>query len=328
MSTLLGLLGEALSEASPGSDALAAAGDHQRAAVAPTPTRWSAPSAASSTPGAGRTQRNGYRHRDLDTRVGTIDVAIPKLRKGTYFPEWLLERRKRAESALITVVATATCSGSRTRRMDKLVKTLGIDSLSQVAGLADGRRPGRARGGSSAPARSATRAVHVRGRRRVDDEGPRGRPRGQRRRAGRDRRQRRRAPRGPRACGSPPARPGRRGTSSSPTWSPAAWPAVRAGHLRRPRRAGRGDRGEPARRSLAAVPHPLRREPDAVTPEVDVAGGQGDAALGLRPARRRANIQRWTVCSDKCRGKVTWSKVKRLKITARQQQKIKIVENC
>src|SRR5690606_8162335 len=39
-------------------------------------------------------QRNGYRHRALDTRVGTIDVAIPKLRKGTYFPEWLLERRK------------------------------------------------------------------------------------------------------------------------------------------------------------------------------------------------------------------------------------------
>ena len=49
--------------------------------------------------------RNGYRHRDLDTRVGTIDVAIPKLRQGTYFPEWLLERRKRAETALITVVA-------------------------------------------------------------------------------------------------------------------------------------------------------------------------------------------------------------------------------
>ena len=50
-------------------------------------------------------QRNGYRHRDLDTRVGTIDVAVPKLRTGTYFPECLLERRKRAESALITVVA-------------------------------------------------------------------------------------------------------------------------------------------------------------------------------------------------------------------------------
>ena len=49
------------------------------------------------------THRNGYRHRDLDTRVGTIDVAIPKLRSGTYFPEWLLERRKRSEAALITV---------------------------------------------------------------------------------------------------------------------------------------------------------------------------------------------------------------------------------
>src|SRR3546814_11508026 len=46
----------------------------------------------------GRTaQRNGYRHRDLATRAGSIDVAIPKLRKGTYFPELLLERRKRAE---------------------------------------------------------------------------------------------------------------------------------------------------------------------------------------------------------------------------------------
>ncbi|MBU2698917.1 MULTISPECIES: IS256 family transposase [Pimelobacter] len=76
-------------------------------------------------------QRNGYRHRDLDTRVGTIDVAIPKLRKGTYFPEWLLERRKRAETALITVVADCYLAGVSTRRMDKLVKTLGIDSLSK-----------------------------------------------------------------------------------------------------------------------------------------------------------------------------------------------------
>jgi transposase-like protein len=76
-------------------------------------------------------QRNGYRHRDLDTRVGTIDVAVPKLRKGTYFPQWLLERRKRAESALITVVADCYLAGVSTQRMDKLVKTLGIDSLSK-----------------------------------------------------------------------------------------------------------------------------------------------------------------------------------------------------
>jgi putative transposase len=83
-------------------------------------------------PSPGRvSQRNGYRHRDLDTRVGTIDVAVPKLRKGSYFPEWLLERRKRAEAALITVVADCYLAGVSTRRMDKLVKTLGIDSLSK-----------------------------------------------------------------------------------------------------------------------------------------------------------------------------------------------------
>jgi putative transposase len=76
-------------------------------------------------------QRNGYRHRELDTRVGTIDVAVPKLRSGTYFPEWLLERRKRAETALITVVADCYLAGVSTRRMDKLVKQLGIHSLSK-----------------------------------------------------------------------------------------------------------------------------------------------------------------------------------------------------
>jgi transposase-like protein len=75
--------------------------------------------------------RNGYRHRELDTRVGTIDVAIPKLRQGSYFPEWLLERRKRAEAALISVVATCYLLGVSTRRMDKLVQSLGITSLSK-----------------------------------------------------------------------------------------------------------------------------------------------------------------------------------------------------
>ena len=50
---------------------------------------------------AGRiNRRNGYRHRDLDTRIGTLDVAVPKLREGSYFPDWLLERRRRAEAAL------------------------------------------------------------------------------------------------------------------------------------------------------------------------------------------------------------------------------------
>lgn len=74
--------------------------------------------------------RNGYRHRDLDTRVGTIDVAVPKLRTGSFFPDWLLERRTRAERALTTVIATCYLKGVSTRRMNDLVASLGINSLS------------------------------------------------------------------------------------------------------------------------------------------------------------------------------------------------------
>jgi putative transposase len=75
--------------------------------------------------------RNGYRVRDFDTRAGTVEVAIPKLREGSYFPEWLLERRKRAERALVSVVATSYLLGVSTRRMEKLVETLGITRLSK-----------------------------------------------------------------------------------------------------------------------------------------------------------------------------------------------------
>ncbi|WP_104101748.1 IS256 family transposase [Cryobacterium sp. M96] len=75
--------------------------------------------------------RNGYRHRDFDTRTGTLDVAIPKLRTGTYFPDWLLERRRRAEAALTSVVATCYLLGVSTRRMEKLVESLVITRLSK-----------------------------------------------------------------------------------------------------------------------------------------------------------------------------------------------------
>jgi len=63
--------------------------------------------------------------------VGTLDVAVPKLRTGSLYPEWLLERRKRAERALTSVVATCYLLGVSTRRMDKLVQTLGITGLSK-----------------------------------------------------------------------------------------------------------------------------------------------------------------------------------------------------
>ena len=124
-----GLLGEALSDASPDLmrsllqtmiNALLSADADQVVGA-----EWGQP-----TPGRAA-QRNGYRHRDLDTRAGTVDVAIPKLRSGTYFPDWLLERRKRAESALVSVVADCYLAGVSTRRMDKLVKTLGINTLSK-----------------------------------------------------------------------------------------------------------------------------------------------------------------------------------------------------
>jgi putative transposase len=75
--------------------------------------------------------RNGYRGREFDTRAGTLDVAIPRLRSGSYFPDWLLERRRRAERALTTVVATCYLLGVSTRRMEKLVESLGITRLSK-----------------------------------------------------------------------------------------------------------------------------------------------------------------------------------------------------
>jgi transposase-like protein len=75
--------------------------------------------------------RNGYRPRDWDTRAGTIELAIPKLRSGSYFPDWLLDRRRRAEQALISVIATSYLLGVSTRRVDKLVQTLGLEGISK-----------------------------------------------------------------------------------------------------------------------------------------------------------------------------------------------------
>jgi hypothetical protein len=74
--------------------------------------------------------RNGTRVRTWDTRVGTVDLAIPKVRPGTYFPS-LLQPRRRAEQALLTVVQEAYVHGMSTRKVDDLVKALGLDGISK-----------------------------------------------------------------------------------------------------------------------------------------------------------------------------------------------------
>lgn len=82
--------------------------------------------------------RNGYRSRDWDTRSGTIELQIPKLRHDSYFPTWLLEPRRRAEQALVAVIAQCYVEGVSTRRVDDIVRSMGIDGISksQVSELA------------------------------------------------------------------------------------------------------------------------------------------------------------------------------------------------
>ena len=76
------------------------------------------------------TQRNGYRSRAWDTRVGTMELQIPKLREGSYFPS-LLEPRRRSERALLAVIQQAYVEGVSTRRVDDLVKALGCEGISK-----------------------------------------------------------------------------------------------------------------------------------------------------------------------------------------------------
>jgi putative transposase len=75
--------------------------------------------------------RNGYRLRPWETRVGEIELRIPKLRSGSYFPDWLLEPRRRSEKALVAVVAEAYVLGVSTRRVERLVETLGLTGISK-----------------------------------------------------------------------------------------------------------------------------------------------------------------------------------------------------
>ena len=75
-------------------------------------------------------QRNGYRQRGWDTRVGSLELALPRLRSGSYFPSFL-EPRRRSEQALVAVVAEAYVNGVSTRKVERLVAQLGVESMSR-----------------------------------------------------------------------------------------------------------------------------------------------------------------------------------------------------
>jgi putative transposase len=75
-------------------------------------------------------QRNGYRDREWDTRVGTIELQVPRVRDSSFFPS-LLEPRKRAERALVAVVQEAYVQGVSTRRVDEVVQALGLTGISK-----------------------------------------------------------------------------------------------------------------------------------------------------------------------------------------------------
>ena len=85
------------------------------------------------------TQRNGYRHRAFDTWLGTLDLKIPKLRKGSYFPGFL-EPRRTTEQALVAVIQEAWIQGVSTRKVDDLVQAMGMNGISksQVSELCKG----------------------------------------------------------------------------------------------------------------------------------------------------------------------------------------------
>jgi putative transposase len=85
------------------------------------------------------THRNGYRSREWDTRVGSIELAIPKLRQGSWFPSFL-EPRRRAEQALVAVVQEAYVNGVSTGKVDRLVQQMGLQGMTkdQVSRLCGG----------------------------------------------------------------------------------------------------------------------------------------------------------------------------------------------
>ena len=181
------------------------------------------------------THRNGNRARLLSTKAGDVELAIPKLREGSFYPS-LLEPRRRIDRALWAVIMEAFVHGVSTRKVDDLVTALGIDAGVSKSQVTPDLRRARRRRGRVPRAAPGSHRVPLRVPRRHLREGPRGRPGGVQggRRGHRGRR--RRQPRGPR--GRRRRQRGQGVLDRLP--APAAGPRTgrgAAGHLRRPRGA-------------------------------------------------------------------------------------------
>ncbi len=232
--------------------------------------------------------RNGYRARDWDTGTGTgtVELAIPKLRHGSYFPEWLLQHRRRAEQALVTVVATSYLLGVSTRRVEKLAEQLGVKSLSKsqvsdMAGHLDAQvkafreRPLDAGPYTFVAMDALTIKVRENGRivnvhaliaTGVNNDGHR-EILGLEVTSAED---------GAGRLAGVPARPARPRAGRS-----------RAGHQRRVHWSDGRCRFRVAGRSLATLPHPLPAQPAHQGAEIGTAGRRDPAPHDLRPGRRR-----------------------------------------